>query len=242
MRYRINPLTFAQVWEADTGQGAGSDPTPPADDAPALPPDAARGLNRLLERHSNDAGAVSVLLYDENRQYREKIRQLQEQLPPDSAVILTDPAEIDAWNQRGDLAAQLEQAQQQIAAHERAQAIHSAAQAAGYNERVLSGLISQIAEPAALETAERDGQTVATIRIGAEADPIPLTDYAAQHWADYMPALRPETRPTGTPYPTQAGSNGQAPQGGSLADQYIERMQRRAAAANPLRPAAQKES
>lgn len=240
--HKIDPRTFRQLFEADAGQGsggegapAGSDPSPQGGEG--TPP----GVQSLMTKHGGDAGAVAALLYQENYQYRERIRQMQEQIPPKDAVILTDPADLEAWNGRGDLAAQLEQAQQQLTAYERRQAISSAAAAAGYKESVLAGLVAQIDQPAALETAEKDGETIATIRIGEEADPIPLADYASEHWADFMPALQPEERPTGTNYPGQAGSNGSAPQGGGVADLYLKRVQERAQAPNALRPAARKE-
>lgn len=212
----------------------GQQAPPAASQPPAAPPDVLHAYQNLVQRHG-DANAAALLLYQENFQYRERLRQLQEQLqqvqqqlPPDGAVILQGD-QLTNWQAYQNLGTpdhfqHLQQAQRELT-------ILRAAQTAGYKDTVLATLLNpndtlEIATPG-------DGKDPIAYITPQNGERAPLTDYAKQHWPDFLPAL--QTRPAGTQFHQQHVGGGQpAP---SLIEQRINaRRERQKTAPHPFKP------
>lgn len=195
--------------------------------------DVLRGLQNLLGKHNDNANDVAKLLYTDNYELRDQIRTLKEQLPPAGAIVLAGD-DVAAWEAYRALGApdalttaleEKDQAQGELATLRRASVLREAAEATGYNANVLTNLDR---EALAYELREQtqDGKTVkiAYVKDG-EGDAVPLSQYAEQHWTDFLPALRPEEsrRAPGTPFPRQSGHNG-TPPSTNPAKEYLSRM------------------
>jgi hypothetical protein len=191
-----------------------------------------QALANLIQRQGSE-GAAATLLFNENRDYRERIRQLEQQLPGEGAVVLSGD-QAAAWQTyQGlgaptDLQQQLEQAQQaqnELAGLRRAEQIRGVAEAAGYRPTVLE----RLAEGLTLELREEqvEGQTARVpYVVSGEGHAEPLTSYAQQHWADFLPALSAQQQQQapqgGVTYPPQQGGGGQ-PATSKPVDAYFQR-------------------
>jgi hypothetical protein len=183
------------------------------------------------------ADPTAALLFQENHQYRERIRQLEQQLPGEGAVVLSGD-QAAAWQTYQGLGAPTdvqqrltaaEQAQNELAGLRRAEQIRGVAEAAGYKP----GVLERLAEGLTLELREdqRDGQTARVPYVvsgeSQQQQATPLADYAQQHWADFLPALRAEQQQQppqggGVTYPRQQGGGGQ-PATSKPVDAYFQR-------------------
>lgn len=228
-------IWFTQTPPGDGGQQAPPAATPPAATPPAeTPPAVLSAYQNLVQRHG-DANTAALLLYQENFQYRERLRQLQEQLqqaqqqlPPDGAVILQGD-QLTTWQAYQNLGTpdqlqRLQQAQRELT-------ILRAAQTARYKDTVLATLLNpndtlEIATPG-------DGKDPIAYITPQNGERAPLTDYAKQHWPDFLPAL--QTQPAGTQFHQQHVGGGQpAP---SLIEQRINaRRERQKTAPHPFKP------
>jgi hypothetical protein len=206
------------------------------------------GLQNLIRRQGG-ADATAQLLYHENARHRERIRQLEQQLPGEGAVVLTGD-QAAAWQTYQGLGAPndvqqrltaAEQAQNELAGLRRAEQIRGVAEAAGYRPTVLE----RLAEGLEFEVREeqRDGQTARVPYVvsgeGQQQQATPLADYAQQHWADFLPALRAEQQQQppqggGVTYPRQQGGGGQ-PKGNGVAELAQTYQKVRDERPNPLR-------
>lgn len=190
-------------------------------------------LQRLIERNSGGVDGVAQLLFRENHDYREQLRTLKAQLPPEGAVVLTGD-QVQAWQAYtalGDHATlgtqvqELTQARQQLAALQQQITLNEASQLLGWKAAALQRLAR--ADGVAIEIEERDGSRIPVVR-ESERKTIPLAEWAQQHWAEFLPALGTTTS-TQTRQPSGAGSRfveqpttGKAPNNDPVAD-YIQR-------------------
>lgn len=208
--------------------------------------DVLAGLQRLIERQSGDAGRVAELLYRENYDLRERARQLQGQLPAEGAVVLSGD-QVQHWQTYQQLGAPdaltqrltaAEQAQQELSGLRRAEQVRAAAEAAGYAPAVLNRLADGLTLDLRDQTV--DGQVRRTPYVvsgeGAQQTATPLTDYARQHWAEFLPALQPaqqQGQGGGTTFVPQTSGNG-AP--ANPVEAFIQKSnEARASKANPLK-------
>lgn len=246
MRYR-----FLRLHTADNGQGAGGAGNGQGGDQGQGqggqqqqgqgdgPPEWLRGLQGLLNRNGNDAGAVAALLYQENYQYRRQLDELRGSLPPKGAIILQGE-EAQAWEAyRGlgsldELKAKLAERDDlagKVAKAERERLIGRAAELHGLRAAALARL-PDLPEIALIE---QDGKPVSAV-VKVDGGDVPLPEYIAQHYAEFEPALRAETQ-QGTRYPPQGGA-GRSVAGGIKAvvsEQIAALHQQRAQVPNPLR-------
>jgi hypothetical protein len=182
------------------------------------------------------ADPTAALLFQENHQYRERIRQLEQQLPGEGAVVLSGDQAL-AWQAYQGLGAPTdvqqrltaaEQAQNELAGLRRAEQIRGVAEAAGYRPTVLE----RLAEGLEFEVREeqRDGQTARVPYVVTKSEQgeqrTPLADYAQQHWADFLPALSAQQQQQppqggGVTYPRQQG--GGQPATSSPVGAYFQR-------------------
>jgi hypothetical protein len=178
-----------------------------------------------------------------------RVAELEGKQTPEGATILQgeDAAAYDAYKALGkpaDLTKKLadaDTATQRLTTLERDAVIRDAATAAGYKFTVLKDRAGDL--PIAVREVEQDGKKVSrafvTPQGGTEAE---LTAYAAQHWADYLPALTAQGNGSGgtgqgLSLPRQQFGGGQAPR--DLTSDFIAARNEAAAnAPNPLAPAA----
>jgi hypothetical protein len=169
-----------------------------------------QSLSNLIRREGG-ADATAQLLFQENREHRQRIRELEQRVPGEGAVVLSGD-QAAAWQTYQGLGAPTdvqqrltaaEQAQQELAGLRRAEQIRGVAEAAGYRPTVLERLAEGLTLELREEQVEGQAARVPYVVTG-ENQAQPLTDYAQQHWADFLPAL--QAQPVGQP--------AQAPQGG----------------------------
>lgn len=209
-------------------------------------------FQRLLERHNQDALAMAQRLFDENYQYRERIRTLEAQAPAQGSVVLS-AEEAGRWAQYQQLGSvetvqqglqQRDQFQGELAGLRRAETLRSVAEVAGYKPGVLGNLDRMAkaeGKDLAFEVREVDGKRVAYVKDGTTETT--LTDYANQQWADFLPALQQApaqgsqsaAQQPGTRFPAQnPGTQGSQPSG-SLVDKFVKEQQEKAGQKkNPL--------
>lgn len=228
---------WAELNEADKGTGSGD-----------LPADVLKSFERLLERHGNSATTVAQLLFTENKELRDKVRQIEGKVPADGAVVLTgaDVAAWDAYKALGkpdDIKQGLDertQLQGQLSGAQRAETLRTVAEAVGYKPAVLSNL-DRMAKAEGKELAfsvrdeQRDGKAVKVAYVKDGDKETPITDYAQSNWADFLPALSAQgAQQQGTRYPAQhAGSN--TTKADDPVGAFLERQNtNRAAVKNPL--------
>jgi hypothetical protein len=229
-------LVLNQQGEGGTNQGGSQghppQPQPSQGGGPQTPPqgggqDWQQALNNLIQRQGG-VDSTAALLFQENREHRQRIRELEQRLPGEGAVVLTGD-QAQAWqtySQLGNPAevqqrlTAAEQAQQELAGLRRAEQVRSVAEAAGYKPNVLQ----RLAEGLTLDLREQqvEGQTarvpVVVTGEGQQQQATPLAEYAQQHWADFLPALQAQGGPQpgpaqggqGTTYPRQQGGGQQS--------------------------------
>lgn len=237
-------------YEADKGGGAGGDPAPTPTPAPAPQGDVQASFDRLLSNRGGDSSAVGLMLYQENYQLREQKRQLQEQLtqvqgrlPGEGSVVL-NRAEAQRWQAYQALGnpEDVQTSLTELQTLRRNGELSKIAETAKYKPGVLQkldkdagGLTYEVREVE--ENGKKEPRAFVTVKDQAGAEQsVPLHQYAEQHWAEFLPALRAEqSTPSGTDFVKQ-NTGGSAP-AGSIVDQFIQRdAERRQAVPNPLMP------
>jgi hypothetical protein len=229
-------------FEGDSGGGTGGTGTGnpnPADERP--------NIQGLMQRHNNDAMGVITTLLTENYGHRDRIRQLQGQLPAQGATVLSaeQAAQWTAYQALGApdaLTTQLQGAQTsqaELARLQRERMVASAAEAAGYKASVLSQLPGADKLTFEVREADVDGKKVKHVFVKDGDKETPLADHAKNQWADFLPALQAQqtqtqTPPAGTTFPRQDAGGGQP---ANPVDAYAQRMQaQRDAAPSPFAP------
>lgn len=161
------------------------------------PTDPAEGLRALLAKKDNDATAVAGMLYQENYQHRERIRQLTTDLeatkgkvPAEGHVVLpqADAQALEAYRKLGT-ADDLGKLNADLAAMRRDALLQDAAGAHGYKVAVLKRLAG---DGLALEMRDvaREGKTARrafVVEDGGKATD--LEDYAKAQWPDFLSSL-----------------------------------------------------
>jgi hypothetical protein len=182
-------------------------------------------------------------LRGKNRQLRDDIAGLRGKAAPEGSVILSadDAKAWEAYKALGSEPAALKQAlterddaKQRLTTLEREKTIRDVAEVAKYKAAVLGQLPGSADLAFDIRDVTQDGATVRMVYVKDGERQVPLTDYAEQHWADFLPALRVEAPlPSGTAYVAQ--STGGKVAAKNLVDQHLEQQAaRRAAQTNPL--------
>jgi hypothetical protein len=193
-----------------------------------------QSLSNLIQRQGGE-GAAATLLFHENRQYRDRIRQLEQQVPGQDAVVLSGD-QVQAWQAYQGLGAPTdvqqrltaaEQASTELATLKRAEQMRAVADAVGYKPGVLHKLADGLTLEMREEQVEGQAARVPYVVTG-ENQAQPLTDYAQQHWADFLPALQAQQQQQqppqggGVQYPRQQGGGQQATS--NYVGSYFERV------------------
>lgn len=227
--------------EADKGgSGSGSG---------ELPDSVVKAFEKLLERKGGDASAVAMMLFDENKHYRDQISELRGKVPAEGALVLTgdDVTAYQAYKalgtheevkqaieQRGQLQGQLDNLA-------RESAIRDAAAAAGYKFSVLQdrdkvARIDGKLLSYAVREVEKDGAKAKIAYVKDGDLEKPLAEYAQEQWAEFMPSLvQGAQQVNGTPYPAQhAGTGGNQKPVDFVAAYQQEQAEKDKAVKNPL--------
>lgn len=219
------------LWMADGGSGSGDGggkAAPPADPAGAF--------ESLKRRYDNDLGAVAQKLFDENYQYRTRIRDLETEttnlkgkLPAEGAVVLSgdSAAQWDAYRALG----KPDEIKTTLAGYahlKRDGLLRQAAEAHGYKAAVLSQLASSSLQ-IELGEIEVDGQKKPIAYVVEGETRTQLDQYAQSKWSDFMPSLQPAQsqgggagQSNGTTY-IQQKSGGRATGSGDKVKEFIDR-------------------
>lgn len=167
-------------------------------------------LMRLLEKHA-DVLTDNAQLRLQRKALRLEVADLKGKQTPEGARVLTaDEAKAyDAYVALGkpaDLSAAVAErdtAKGELTKLSRERTIAKAAEAAGFKASVLTTLAGDLD----LQVKETEGgkPLAVVVKDGAETA---LADYAAKHWADFLPSLAPTpARPGGAP-DINAGARG----------------------------------
>lgn len=216
------------------------------------------GLQALLAKANGDAMGVAGLLYSENFQYREQLRQLREQLtaaqgrvPAEGAAVLT-PEQAQMWAAYQGLGSveaitqglkERETALGELGSLRRAATLREVAEVAGFDPDVLGTLAAGLEFE--LRDVSVDGQMrrAAFVRDGGNGQQVRLDEYAQQRWGKFLPALisaRGQGSGAGGSGGTQWPRQGAAGAGGGAPDvvaQFMqEQEQARQGRVNPLMP------
>jgi hypothetical protein len=211
------------------------------------------GFQKLLDRYGQDAMRLAESLHHENFQARQRARELearvqdlQGQVPGEGAVVLTGD-DAAAWAAYRELGApdtlqtavtERDELQGRLQGLEREAQIRAVAEAAGFKPSVLAKL-EATARAEGRELAfevrdvEQDGAIVKTPYVTDGETQTSLTEYAAQEWADFLPALAATPQGgepvPGTPYPSQqpTGGGGRPETTKAVAERYISKTYRR---------------
>lgn len=205
----------------------------------------AQGLQNLLTRHNNDAMAVVSVLYHDNYQLREDLRNTKGKVPAEGALVLTGD-DAKAWTDYQQLGkpddlrktiGEKDKLQGELGTLQRDGVLRDVAEAAKYKFAVLKDLDGKAKLSYTIKEVEQDGAKTKAVFVQPEGgQEQALEAYATATWADYLPALRTTvwTVP-GTRYPAQ--NAGGKPPGGKadLVDDFLQRQEAsRAAVKNPL--------
>lgn len=177
-----------------------------------------QALMRLLEKQAELLSDNSQLR-EQRRQLRQEVTDLKAKQPAEGSVMLSadDAALLENYRAIGtpdDLSKALTERDDyagRLTARERADAIGTAAAAAGYKPSVLASLVGQAALSVKDVGDGKDRKQIAYIA-DAEGKEHRLTDYAEKNWADFLPALAPK----------QAGDGVGSPANGKRATGQIE--------------------
>lgn len=204
----------------DPQGGEGGTPTPVPTTEVAVEgkaPDLGKVVDSLVGRHGTAEAAMRELVA-ENYKGREKARELEAKLPPEGAVILTGD-QAKAWEtytalgkpedvkriktEHADYAVQL-------TGLKRDEELRSVAETAGVKFPVLKTIAGNLAFETRPVKDAKTGKENPVVHVkDGDAEPVPLDDYAAAHWKDFLPALRPaQVEIHGTP---RVNGNGNVP-------------------------------
>lgn len=177
-------------------------------------------LNGLANRHGGMDGAGLVLL-QENKQYRDRIKALEDELaavkgkvPGEGAVVLNGE-QVGDWTKYQELGKpdDLATVRSNYTQLQREQLYSQAASAHGYKPGVLAKLPGIADLSLEIREIEQNGNKVKVAYAkSGEGQERPLTDYVKETWGDFLPALeqKPAGQGAGTPWPRQ-NAGGQGP-------------------------------
>lgn len=188
----------------------------PSGGGAVLPPDAQRSFDSRLAKLEGNSIGLAQQLYSENYSLREKVRLLEPRVVPEGATVLTgdDAKSWEAYKLLGkpeEVKQGLDERNQfqgELEGHKRETLLRRVADASGFKFNILADREKAAradGKPLAFELreVEVDGvkRQVAYVKDGDEAKP--ATDYAREHWADYLSVLM--VAQGGDQQPTQPG-------------------------------------
>ena len=195
------PKSICLFIEPEGGQGGGGQQPPP---------DASADLRRRLAENEGSNAVVAQQLANENYQLRVKegqqaqsivqlkgeITDLKKQLPAEGAVVLSKEdaatyAAITALGKLEEIKAQLEELpalKSKVAAQEKKELLHRAADSAGFDRDVFAGIDG--IPSLEYEAKTVDGKEIYHVKDGDKLTPV--AEYIETHKPGLMPALKPQ--------------------------------------------------
>jgi hypothetical protein len=218
----------ADEGKGDEGKGGAAPPAAPAPKAGARGPDLAKQAENLTAKHGDPNVALMVLL-GENYKLRDGLREATKAVPPEGArVLYGDDAKLwDSYRELGDPPAirkavrERDEFSGKVQKFERESELRAVADKARIDGApvkyaVLKTLAADLVfgEDTAKDKAGKEYSFV-TVAAPDGAEPVPFEQYAAAHWADFLPALRADgagaPRAPGTPSRDRPSGAGAAP-------------------------------
>jgi hypothetical protein len=222
-------------YEGDPGGGTGGgnpNPTPaPAPASAPAPNDDRPSIQGLMQRHNNDAMGVITTLLTENYGHRDRIRQLQSQLPAQGAVVLTSE-QATAWASYQQLGApdalttqlkERETVQGELATLKQDLLLRDVAAAAKYDVDVLRTIGGDLTY--LIKDEQVNGKSEKRVYIKDGDKETLLADHAKTQWGKFLPSLQladatPARPAIGTP---QARTPQQQPAQGGQAERPLRK-------------------
>lgn len=231
------------LYSPDGGGGGGQGDPPSSGDLEAR---LTTAFNNLVTKQGGQ-DAAGVLLLRENKEYRDKIkeletqnRELQGKVPKEGTAVL-DVEQAKSWQAYQALGKpeELATVKSGYTALQREQLIGKAAEAHQFKPGVLGKLVGS-GLGIDIRDVEKDGQKTAVAFIKDGDKEIPLLDYVKTNFSDFLPSLQATATPPatpGVPFPKQGA--GQPPPAGDPVSKYIEQRDKaNAAKPNALMPRA----
>jgi hypothetical protein len=171
-------------------------------------PDLGKLVEAAVAKHGDQTGALKAFAADLYAA-RDDLKAVRAKLPPDGALVLTgdDAKDYGAYRNIGkpsDLRKVVDEhatLATENAGLKRDQELRGVAEKAGVKHAVLKTLAGALAFGETEIETTKDGKklksTVVTVKDG-EAAPVPFDEYAAKHWGDFLPALKPVAQTTTT--------------------------------------------
>lgn len=146
--------------------------------------------------------------------YQQQVRDLERRIPGEGAVVL-DAGQAAQWQQYQQLGT-VDVVRQQITERgtfetelttlRRDGVVREAAGVSNFKEPVLKRLVGELPIEVREVTVDNKQERRAFVKVNDQD--VALTDYAAQHWADFMPSLQvqqqqQQQQQTGTQFPRQ---------------------------------------
>lgn len=197
------------LFSPDGAGGSNNQPPPQPQQPPSTQPEVATAFQNLVARQGS-LDAAGLLLFQENKQHRDKIRELESQLrdlqgklPGEGAAVL-DKDNVALWQAYQTLGKpdELQQVKADYGRLQRELVIQKAADA----HQLKAGVLGKLAEALVIEVkeVEQNGQKTAVAMVkGEDGKETPLPDYAKNNWADFLPSLQVTPSQTATPFPRQ---------------------------------------
>jgi hypothetical protein len=168
--------------------------------------------------------------------YQQQIRDLERRIPGEGTVVL-DATQATLWQryqQIGTVEA-IEQERTGLRTEVTDLRVAKAASLAGLKESGIRKLGGDILGNISIRAVDQNGTQVeqAFVKVGDEE--LSLADYAAKHWADFLPSLQVQQQQTGTQFPRQTA--GGTPAKTDVVSASLESFQKaRDSQKNPLAP------
>lgn len=181
-------------------EGTSTPPTPTTDDVKVGKLDPDVSFQRQLDKQNGDGIALARQLFAEIVEARTTLRELKAKAPADGAIVLSaDEAKaLSAYatlgkpedlrrikGEHGQLAAELADVR-------RSEELRGVAEKLGVKFAVLKTLAGTLDFTHTVKVRDPKTQReteVLAVKDG-DAEPVAFDAYAAQHWADFLPALR----------------------------------------------------
>lgn len=175
--------------------------------------DPTQAFQSRLAKMNGDAMAFATTLFDENFQHRQKIRELEGKVPADGSVVLSkaDATRWEEFKALGKKPDELKQALKssedltgEIATLKRKDVLRDVAEVGFADSKLKLSVLEDLdgkaegIEYKIKEEKDKAGNTRKVVYVVSEGKESPLETFAAEKWADYVPALKLEQGQTTT--------------------------------------------
>ena len=162
----------------------------------------AEALQKALAKHQGDAMALAAFLFSDNYDLREKNRKLKETIPAEGSVVISksESDKLEAYKALGkpeDLKTRLDAhatMETENAELKRDGLLRDVAESAGWKVSVLKDRDKAFGAKLEYLFKEEGEQKKKVPYVKTEQGEVSLDKYAADNWADYLPALKVDSQ------------------------------------------------